>query len=300
MNILITGALKNAENVIEKIKSYNNSVFYMEDEKGELPISADKIDGVICNGLFLYKNVEDFKSLKYVQLTSAGLERVNVEYLKAHGIKLFNARGVYDIPMAEHAVSGVLYFYKNLALYNKNKKDKLWIKDRNAKEIFGKTVLIVGCGSVGTECAKKFSAFTEEVFGMDLYVKKSPFYKEIFPIDKLEEKLTTADVVVITLPLDKTTEGLFDEAKFEKMKEGSLFINISRGKVVKEDAMKKALNNKLLGAVLDVFNEEPLLEQSWLWEQDNVLLTPHVGFIGDGNNKRLEKLIIDNFTDNFV
>ncbi|MBQ0099745.1 MAG: hypothetical protein KBS91_04290, partial [Firmicutes bacterium] len=135
----------------------------------EQNIDCSIFDIVICNGLFLYNDVKDFSSLKIVQLTSVGFDRVPMDYMKEHNIKVFNARGVYSIPMAEYALFGVLSLYKHGKEFYKNQLEKKWEKQRDVLELYGKIVCIVGCGNVGIEVAKRFSAFGCKLVGVDLF-----------------------------------------------------------------------------------------------------------------------------------
>ena len=294
MKILVTGAWDCSEEQLNSIRAMGNDVCFLQQEKDDLPCGADEIEGVICNALFLYHDIKAFKKLKFIQLTSAGLDRVPLDYINSHGIKIYNARGVYSVPMAEYAVSGVLGLYKNSRFFYENQKLKKWEKRRNLLELSGKTVLIVGCGSVGTDCAKRFKAFDCKVLGVDLYPYENEYFSEMAGLDCLDEKLSQADVVVLTLPLTNETTGLFDAVRFKKMKNGAVLVNISRGAVVDEKALINALDNTLYGAVLDVFEEEPLNENSPLWQKENVIITPHNSFIGEGNDSRLYNLIRNN------
>ena len=114
MKLLITGAYKCAEEQLNYIKSLGHNVTLMQNEVDALPCDASEIEGVICNGLFLHHSAKDFTNLRFVQLTSAGLDRVPLDYFNERGIKVYNARGVYSIPMAEFSLMGVLALYKNL------------------------------------------------------------------------------------------------------------------------------------------------------------------------------------------
>ena len=107
--------------------------------------------------------------------------------------------------------------------------------------------------------------------------------------------LGEAGVVILTLPLTNETRGLFGENAFSKIKKGCILVNISRGAVVEETALIKALKDGVLGgACLDVFEKEPLQKDSPLWNFENVIVTPHNSFVGNGNNQRLFSLILDN------
>ncbi|MBQ3013810.1 MAG: hydroxyacid dehydrogenase, partial [Clostridia bacterium] len=258
---------------------------------------ADQIEGVVCNGLFLHHDINIFKNLKYIQLTSAGLDRVPVEKIEKRGITLRNARGVYSIPMAEFAVAGVLSLYKQSRFFYKMQEQHLWEKNRGVLELFGKTVCIVGCGSVGNECAKRFSAFGCHILGVDLYPREDGCYEAMRGFESLQECLSESDVVVLTLPLTEQTKRLFDDKVFAAMKTGSVLVNIARGAIVDCEALKNALESRLGGAVLDVFEEEPLAQNSYLWDMKNVIVTPHNSFVGDGNGERLFDLIIRNLEE---
>ena len=295
MNLLITGAWNGAKDNFEYISDLGHCVSFLQNEKDELPLPYDEVEGVICNGLFLYHDINKFTSLKYIQLTSAGFDRVPMDAVEKRGIKIYNARGVYSIPMAEYAMCGVLELYKKSRFFYGNQKENAWVKNRDVMEIFGKKVLVVGAGNVGTECAKRFSAFGARVRGVDLFTREDPYYEKISHLSELKAELADADVIVLTLPLTNETKHLFGKDAFDNMKKGAVLVNIARGAVVDTDALIDALRTeRLSGAVLDVFEEEPLSETSPLWSMENVIVTPHNSFIGDGNGERLKKVIIDN------
>lgn len=294
MNLLVTGAWAQAADYICKIEQQGHSVAFLQYEKDELPCSYEWVEGVICNALFMEHDIKKFKNLKYIQLTSAGYDRVPMDYVRECGITIHNARGVYSIPMAEFAVSGVLQLYKQSRFFAENQKEHRWEKHKNIIELFGRKVCIVGCGNVGTECAKRFQVFGCNVIGVNRSVREHHCFDKILGMQELQNVLAEVDIVVITVALTKETKHLINEECFEKMKENAVFVNVARGSVVDEKALIQALEDKLGGAVLDVFEEEPLGEESPLWEMDHVIVTPHNSFVGDGNGKRLAEVIISN------
>lgn len=298
MNLLVTGAFSCTKEQIEHIESLGHKVIFMQYEKDELPCDYSLVEGIIGNCIFLHHPIEKFTSLKFIQLTSAGFDRVPMDYVKTNAIRIYNARGVYSIPMAEFALGGVLSLYKKLYFFRENQKQHLWVKNRGVQELYGKNILIVGAGNVGQECAKRFWAMGSEVYGVDVHTFASDFFKEIRLLSELDALLKKADVVILTLPLTDQTKNLFDDEKFSKMKQGALLVNISRGAVVNEDALIKALNRNLGGAVLDVFENEPLDNNSPLWDIENVVITPHNSFVGEENNKRLFEVVLSNL-ENF-
>ena len=293
MNLLVTGAWSDGKNCISELEAMGHNVTFMQYEKDALPCDYEWVEGVICNGLFLTHQIEKFINLKYIQLTSAGFDRVDMNYVKAHNIEIHNARGVYSIPMAEFAVCGVLQLYKQAAFFRENQKQHLWEKHRGLLELAGKNVLIVGCGSVGNECAKRFKAFDCTITGVDLYPREDSLYNEMLPLDKLDEALSQTDVVVLTLPLTEQTRHLIDESKLSFMKDGATLVNIARGAIIDTNALQNHID-RFTGAVLDVFEEEPLNENSTLWSKQNIILTPHNSFVGEGNGASLRTIVFLN------
>ncbi len=295
MKLLITGAFSATAEQLDMLSSLGFELMLQKDERGVPECDFSEADAVICNGLFLYHDISEFKELKFIQLTSAGLDRVPLDEIRKRGITLFNARGVYSVPMAELALAGTLSLYKHLNTFSENQKAHMWQKDRELRELCGETVAIVGCGSVGTECAKRFSTFGTRVIAVDITKPESEIYSEFYDINDIKKALGIADTVVLTLPLTDETRGMFNGEMFSHFKDGSVLVNVSRGAVVNENDLIKALENgKPAGAVLDVFENEPLDESSKLWGMKNVIITPHNSFVSPKNNARLFKLAYDN------
>ena len=293
MKLLITGAWQQAQDYINIIEKMGHEVSVLQNEKDELSCNPEDIEGIICNGLFLSHPIQEFKNLKYIQLTSAGYDRVPMEYVKEQGIRIYNARGVYSIPMAEFVIAGMLQLYKQTAFFSKNQKKNIWEKHRGLLELYDKTVCIIGCGNVGTECAKRFAAFGCDVIGVDLFPREEQYYQKMLHLELVDQVLEQADVVVLTLPLTEGTYHLMNQDKLKKIKNGAVLVNIARGAIVDTKALALEMN-RLGGAVLDVFEEEPLMADSPLWSLENVIITPHNSFVGEGNGKRLSKVIINN------
>ena len=290
MNLLITGAWPEAKEHIAEIERMGHTVAFLQQEKEQLPCAYEWVEGVICNGLFLHHPISLFTNLRYIQLTSAGYDRVPMKEVEQRQIKIYNARGVYSIPMAEFAVAGVLDLYKDMAQFRKQQERHEWVKNRKIRELAGSKVVIVGCGSVGTECAKRFKAFDCQVIGVDVIVREDPWYDKIIKIEEIDRELQGADVVVLTVPLTEETRGLIDERRLKLIGEQGILVNIARGGIID----RKALEEWNGYAVLDVFEEEPLEAGSTLWGKEGVIVTPHNSFVGNGNHKRLNQCIIRN------
>lgn len=296
MNLLVTGAWAGAKENIEKLEAMGHQVVFMQQEKDELPCDYEWVEGVVCNGLFLTHPIEKFQSLRFIQLTSAGFDRVPMDYVKEHNIEIQNAKGVYSIPMAEFVIAGVLELYKQSRFFWDNQKEHRWEKHRGLIELSGKTVLIVGCGDVGTECAKRFSAFGCRVLGVNRTIRENSWFDRIYSLNELESKLSGADVVVLTLPLTEETRHMMNSARLRLLKDTAVLVNIARGAVVDTEALVDDVD-QIGGAVLDVFEEEPISADNPLWMKENVILTPHNSFVGEGNSNRLSNVIIDNLEE---
>ena len=211
MHLLITGAWQGARENIGKLQSMGHEIKFMQWEKDSLLCNPEWVEGIIGNGIFLTHPIELFVNLKYIQLTSVGYDRVPVEYVRRKNITIHNARGVYSIPMAEYAIAGVLSLYKQMSFFYDNQKKHLWKKSRGLMELTGKSVLIVGCGSVGIECAKRFKVFGCKIVGVDLHPRENSFFDQIFAFEFLEKEIKIADIIILTLPLNKDTYHLIGD-----------------------------------------------------------------------------------------
>lgn len=296
IKLLVTGCFPLDEVQREELSCMGFDVCLHNDEKAPV-VSPEQYEAVICNGLFLHQPLDQFSSLKLIQLTSAGMDRVPLEEIRKRNIRIFNARGVYSIPMAEFALCGVLQLMKQSRYFSHNQTAHIWQKHRGLTELQGKTVCIVGCGSVGTECAKRFNALGCSVIGVDLNPYEGSQYQKIYALSEINSCLSSADIVLLTLPLTDETYHIIGRDEFSFMKDGAILVNIARGAVVDTEALTEALQSKLNGAVLDVFEEEPLNIESSLWDLENVILTPHNSFVSDQNRHRLWTLIRQNLRD---
>ena len=295
MRLLLTGAWAQAEAQIPTLEALGHRPVLLPQERDPLPCDPGEIEGVVCNGLFLHHPIQAFPRLRYIQLTSAGLDRVSLAEIRARGITLHNARGVYSVPMAEFALAGVLALYKQTRFFLDQQRSRRWEKRRDLGELFGRRVAILGCGSVGTECARRFAAFGCPVTGVDLFPRQDPAYAAIQPLEALDRLLPETDILILTLPLSPETRGLMDARRLGLLPPEALLVNVARGGLVEEGALCAALaEGRLAGAVLDVFETEPLPPDSPLWAMEQVLLSPHNSFVGPGNPERLTRLILEN------
>ena len=144
MKLLLTGAFNYSAEQIKSLRAVGNDIIFVQDERVPLDIDVSEIEGVICNGLFLYNDIKQFKNLKYIQLISAGYDRIPLDYIKDKKIKVFNARGVYSVPMAEFAIGGILQLVKRFDLFYENKKSMCGINQERLANFLVKLLLSLG------------------------------------------------------------------------------------------------------------------------------------------------------------
>jgi phosphoglycerate dehydrogenase-like enzyme len=216
------------------------------------------------------------RRLRWVFSLSAGVEKLPLAELAAAGVTVTNARGIHGPQIAEQTMGVIIAFSRQLSRCLRNQQHKKWEQLLPVDELTGKTLCIVGAGSIGQEIARKAKAFDMRVIGVKRRPSALPHFDEVWPGDELPAALRQADYTVLITPLTDETYHLIGSTEFQVMKPGSIFINVSRGDTVDEAALIAALQNgSIAGAGLDVFHEEPLPPDSPLWEMENVLITPH-------------------------
>lgn len=291
--LLLTGCFSYSKEQIEKIKQLGFNITFVQNELEKLKIDVSKFEYVVCNGLFLNNEVEKFTNLKYVQATSAGLERLPIDYFNKHNIQYCNAKNVYSIPIAEWVIMFILNSYKSMNQFYKQKESKVWIKNRNIDELTDKVITIIGYGNIGKEIAKRLKAFGVIINVVDIYKVDDSLINESFLLDKIDRALSISDVVILSIALTDTTYHLINQDKLELMKNESILINVARGSLIDEQALIQKIE-KFKSVALDVFEREPLDINSKLWQTTNTIITPHNSFVSNKVNERMFKLILDN------
>ena len=297
MKFLVTGSLGADENDIRAIEALGHEVTLHPDER--VPVEhPEQYEGMISNSLLYYTGHEGFTSLKYLQVTSAGLDRVPLEWVRERGIRLCNAEGVYSGPMAEWTVMRILELLRRVPqdfrvqLAGEYKRDFKW------QELAGKKVFLAGFGAYGREIAKRLRPFGAELTVFNRSKKDDPNVDAFLPLTELKERLPEADILVLAIALTAETRHFIDADAFARMKKGAFLVNASRGPVVDEAALVTALTDgTLAGAALDVFEKEPLASDSPLWKLDNVLLSAHNSYYGNNNHKRMMALVLKNLEE---
>ncbi len=222
------------------------------------------------------------RNLRWIQSPFVGVDSLMIEEIKKSDIIVTSAKGIHSIQASDHVFALILFFSRKLNEIVEEKRKKIWKKRHPfpfdpLDELNGKTLGIVGLGSIGREVARKGKCFGMKVLGVKRTPGEVDNVDRVYGIEGLDEVLKKSDFLVLCVPYTKETEKLIGERELRLMKSSAYLINIARGGVVDEEALIRALKEGWIrGAGLDVFSEEPLPPSSPLWEMENVIITPHV------------------------
>jgi phosphoglycerate dehydrogenase-like enzyme len=298
MKLLLTGSYSYTTDQLELLAGLGYQISLLPDERVTDGLDVADFEVVVCNNLFNHMNIGEFKNLKFVQLTSAGKDKIPVEHLKKTGIQLETARGVYSDPIAEWIVLKILEICKKSRYFYNAQQQKQWIKERNLIELSGKTAAIIGYGSIGIETARRLQGFKMHITAVDSRLPDAGDMQWINSMEKpknIDMVLAEHDIIILTLPLTPKTRHMINGRRLDLMKDDAILVNVSRGSIIDELALIAALqHNRFTGVALDVFEEEPLPADNPLWKFDNVLVTPHNAFVSDHTRQRMFDLIYKN------
>ena len=217
--------------------------------------------------------------VQWVHSRAAGLDGMLFPELIESPVRMTNGSGVFSQSLGEFALASILYFAKDLRRMVRNQMVGIW-EQFDILEVSGQTVGIVGYGDIGRAVATRVRALGMQVFGLKRrgapVYNVDPLVNRIYtPAERLE-MISHSDYIVVCLPLTPETRGMIGEPEFAAMKPEAVVINLGRGQTIDEDAMIKALSeNRIKGAALDVFDQEPLPPGHPLFKLENVLLSPH-------------------------
>lgn len=241
---------------------------------------SDYGEDILIGAIDLKKiNYKDHKNLKYIFLTSVGIDFLDLNYIKEKEITLSNNNGAYDDPIAEWIVYGLLQINKDDRRNIENQKEKLWKKRSFAYNLYGKKALFMGTGTIAVAGAKRLKGFEIELNGFNTSGRKVEPFDNVYSLEELDRILPEMDYLIMCLPGTEKTHHMLNADRFAKLKDGVVVVNISRGSTIDEDALVDAVKSgKVRGAALDVFEEEPLSKDSELWDLENVYIYPHISF----------------------
>jgi D-3-phosphoglycerate dehydrogenase len=220
------------------------------------------------------------KKLRVVGRAGVGVDNVDVETATRRGILVLNAPGGNTVSTAEHAFSLLLSVARKIPQADSSLRSKKWSrKDFEGVELYNKTLGVIGMGRIGSELSRRAIAFGMRVVAYDPYLSAARARSlQVDVVEELDDLLAAADFISLHTPLTNETRHLLDPARLAKTKRGVRIINCARGGLIDEDALAKALHERhVAAAALDVFEIEPLPENSALREVPNLVLTPHLG-----------------------
>jgi phosphoglycerate dehydrogenase-like enzyme len=213
----------------------------------------------------------------WVHSRSAGLDRVLFPELVASAVPLTNGSGVFSASLGEFALTAILFFAKDLARMRRNQRARRW-EQFNVDEIAGQIVGIVGYGDIGRAVAARLHALGMRVLALKRHAitQPDPLIAQFFKPEEVPALLAASDYVVVAAPPTAETHHMISDAAFAAMKPSAVLINVGRGPVVDQAALLRALDQeKIRGAGLDVFEQEPIPHDDPIWSYENVLVSPH-------------------------
>ncbi|MCI5773705.1 MAG: D-2-hydroxyacid dehydrogenase [Erysipelotrichaceae bacterium] len=282
----ITGIIQKDSEALKQMMERFAECTFKVVAKGE-ETQEDILWADVITGHPYRKLLKQANGLQWLHLQSAGVN--GYEDLELYGNKnilLTRSADVFSVAMAEHALGMLLALNRLLPFFIRQSLDHNWQRIHARYELSGSTVLLLGCGSIAKEIAKRLKGFDCKVLGIKRDVTKPiEHFDQLYTNAQKDEAIAKADYIINTLPLTDSTFHYLSAHEFALMKQRTIFINVGRGKTVDTIALIEALQNKqIMGAGLDVFENEPLEVDSLLWEMDNVIITPH----GSGDSLQSE------------
>lgn len=282
MTILFTASL--AEKYQHQLlKNFPDQTFIFKNEINQIEDHLPEAKVIVTYGSDLNETmIDQAKKLEWIMVFSAGLDQMPLQAIKDRDILVTNVRGIHKIPMAEYALSMLLYVYRQERTLTQNNLAKKWDKSLKMNELSGSTMLVVGAGAIGQEVARLGKAFHMKTLGLSRSGKTVEYFDENYPIHEINDVLPQADFIVSVLPSTSETRNLFTEKEFKQMQNHAVFLNMGRGDAVVEDDLLRAIQQREIAhAVLDVFVNEPLPDDHPFWEEKHITITPHISAQSD-------------------
>lgn len=304
MKIVMTDSATLTQNNDLPLDCFNTlgEVFKYDNLLGDELLEAVKdADAILCNKTIIDKALIDTaKNLKYVGLFATGYNNVDTEYAKQKGITVCNAGSYSTNAVAQQTFAYILAHFSAVDKYSALVKKGDWIASPTfsmlccpTDELYGKTIGIIGYGSIGKKVSQIAKAFDMNVLVYTRTIKQDNTVKFV----SFDELLKNSDIVSLHCPLTSVNAKMFDSDAFSKMKKSALFINTARGGLVDEDALYNALKcGTISAAALDVLDTEPMSESCVLKDAPNITITPHTAWAPVSTRKRLLDIVFDNLS----
>jgi D-3-phosphoglycerate dehydrogenase len=267
---------------IEVLKREEGIRCYVEPDisPGELRATIREYDGIIIRSKtkLTADIINASERLKVIGRAGIGVDNVDVQAATRRGIVVMNTPRENAVAAAEHTIGMMLAISRNIPQANVSTKSGKWERGKfMGVELYGKTLGVIGIGSIGSLVAERAQGLKMNVIAFDPYIPEDISTQKGIPSVALDELLGRSDFISVHAPLTEETRNLLDAEAIARMKEGVVIINCARGGIVNEEALLDGLRSgRVRGAALDVFENEPATENS-LFELDNVVCTPHIG-----------------------
>tara|TARA_B100000586_G_scaffold245844_1_gene201601 strand:- start:148 stop:1071 length:924 start_codon:yes stop_codon:yes gene_type:complete len=297
--VIITEFMDESE--VSRLSSHHE-VLYNPDLHSNINSLLDSITDtqalIIRNKTLVNRELIDAsKDLRVIGRLGVGLDNIDTTYCREKGISIVIADGANTDSVAEYVVTGLLVLFRGIMDSTSRIINGEWPRgDFIGTEVKGKTLGIVGLGSIGRAVAQKVKLLGMRVVGTDVNIEKDdPVWREFnVQYREFSDLVRISDAITMHVPLNNDTKGLFDDYALQNMRKGAILINTSRGGIVDEDALVKYLKNGHLGgAMLDVFESEPLTESRPFAGLPNLILTPHIAGVTVESNRRVSCMIVD-------
>lgn len=278
MRILIADAIN--EKGIDNLKEVADVVEDTSITREELLNTISEYDGIVVRSRTkLDKEIIDrADNLKIIARAGVGVDNIDLDAATEKGVLVVNSPESTSITVAEHTMGLLLSLARKLSIADKSVKEGKWEKKKfMGTELRNKTIGVIGMGRIGSQVVNRCKAFEMDAIVYDPYLPKEAANQMGVVLTDLESVLKNADFITIHVPLTPETKHLISDHEFEIMKDGAFIANCSRGGIIDEDALYRALSGNMIGgAALDVYEVEPPVSDSKLFELDNVILTPHI------------------------
>jgi phosphoglycerate dehydrogenase-like enzyme len=258
-------------------KKYDDFDFTVSTDRKEILAYLKDVEILITFFKCSREMLDAAPMLRWIQAVSAGVDYMPLDEVARRRIILTNGRGIHRIHMSEFALAAVINLARSCHILFRNQMQRKWDRSAPQGEINGSVLGILGLGDIGKEIARKASFLGMHVIGVKRTPEPLEFVEGVYGSRDMGKVFEKSDYIINLLPYTAATERIIDRRYFGLMKESACFINIGRGKTVNEPDLIDALRNGRIRALMsDVYFEEPLPEDSPLWDLENVILTPHI------------------------
>ena len=272
------------EKGLSQYSEIKDKIEYLVDWDEDHYLSSMKEADVLLGWQFPTTNIREIApNLKWIHITSAGVNHLSPFDWMKNNLILTNSSGVHSKKAGEFGLMSILMLQNQMTKIVTNQKNKEFVT-LLSKPIDGFKVVVVGTGSLGGSMIKHVSKLGAEVIGVNRKGNDVEGCSKVITFDKLDEVLPSADFLYLAVPETEETKGLINKTRLDSLKSTCGIVNIGRHSVLDYKTLRiKLEKNEIAGAILDVFSHEPIPKDSYLWDTPNLIITPHISSDSQGN-----------------